>query len=53
MINKKIRVVPWTVKILLKVIASAIICAPGKNSSALIARARVPPKNKKASDEIK
>ena len=51
--NKKINVVPCTVNILLNVIESAIICDPGKNSSALIARASVPPKNKNARDVIR
>jgi hypothetical protein len=53
MINKKINVVPWTVKILLKVIESAMICDPGKNNSALIASANAPPINKNAKDVIR
>jgi hypothetical protein len=50
--NKKINVVPWTVKILLKVIES-INCDPGKNSSARIKSARAPPKNKNDIDKIR
>jgi hypothetical protein len=53
MINKKINVVPCTVKILLNVIASVMICAPGKNNSALIARAKAPPINKNATDVMR
>ncbi len=51
--NKKIRVVPCTVKILLYVIESAINCTPGLNNSTLKSKASAPPINMKAKEVIK
>ena len=53
MMNRNIRVVPCTVNMRLKVVASAMIWDPGRKSSALIARASAPPRKRNPSDVIR